>query len=585
MREETGTACPGFDALVRASSGELLPGEVRRVRAHIETCATCREQIRQIESITWGVRAERDADSSRRRRDPATRETSFSRGLHERKQARIHHPSRSPFARRLTAAAILALVVGTFLFSRTHTAVLRADALLQRAVAESHAQPAGVDRVQRVRIQLKPANARAAATWRRAALTSGPDLTQADAVTVVREVVNGLAIAPGTEPPSASVAPPAALAHVLDLQPVDWQHPLGIERLQTWRLALTDKHDQITNIGPDLVMLRTTTMQGVLREVTLVMRRDSYRVIRQSLLFDGLGLVEIEEIAQSTRPALPAASRPATTVANSETAAPVAVDGDEMERAEIEARFVLRDAELDLGEVHVARVRELVRVDGAVASASQRRAVGTRLAALPHVRVGLRARDAASAPAANEFSTDASPVSASAAWAPGAARPDLRGWISRNFEEGSPAGAAFVPELTRLAATMSQRLRALQELGQRYPESQIPRLAPDVRARLQELVNRHYAAINRDLDALDGRMAVLFGSTSRCLPLTQAPSDWTHRAAAGLAQAQALDHLVQELLTHVDVPEDMRRRSGAESLAHTFGALWDAVNAAPVPAS
>lgn len=575
-REDTGPACPDLAALLRASSGEVLSRETRRVQAHAETCAACAEEMRRIDAANSDMRAVRDADAGARPFHPATQEARFARRLHERKQARIHRPSRRPIGRWLPAAAIFPLIVLTVLLSRTHTAVLRADALLQRAVTESHTLPPGLEQAQRVRIEFKPAKERAAAALRQAAATIGQASTQTDAVSVVRELVNGLAIASGTEPPAASLAPPGALAQVLDLQPVDWQRPLGIERLQTWRLALTDKQDQITPIGHDLVALRTTTMQGVLREVTLIMRRDSYRVIKQTLVFDGFGRVEIEEIAQRLRPVQPAA-RPTPMVASAETAAPAATDAadaDDMERAEIEARFVLRDTELDLGgDVHVARVHELVRVDGAVASAEQRRAVGTRLTALPRVHVALRVKTGASGAGAN-----------GAAPAAGAARPDLSGWVSRNFEEGAAARATFMPELTRLASTVARRLDALQELAQRYPDAQVQRLTPDARARLRTLVNRHYAALNADLEALNRRMAVLLGSTPRNLPLAHAPSDWTRRATAGLAHARAFDQLVQELLTHVDISEDGGRGT-AESMAHTFSALWDAVNAPPVASS
>jgi hypothetical protein len=160
-----------------------------------------------------------------------------------------------------------------------------------------------------------------------------------------------------------------------------------------------------------------------------------------------------------------------------------------------------------------------------------------------------------------------------------AARPELSRWVTRMFADGTKPRTMFVPELTRLVSTMSRRMRALQELGQRYPEAEVQRLSVDARAQLRDLLNRHYAALTADLEALDSRVAVLVGSsTNRCNLVAHAPADWTRRAATGLTQARALERALQELLVHEDLPVDPDGHQGVGDFASTFSALWDAVN-------
>jgi len=106
-------------------------------------------------------------------------------------------------------------------------------------------------------------------------------------------------------------------------------------------------------------------------------------------------------------------------------------------------------------------------------------------------------------------------------------------------------------------------------------------MSPAARAKLQKLLDRHYQSLSADLDALDARFAILFGSSTRVFPTRRAPSDWQERVNSGFAHAESLDRSLRDLLTLDELPPVPAGDETAEGRAVTaaFGALWNAVHA------
>jgi hypothetical protein len=75
-------------------------------------------------------------------------------------------------------------------------------------------------------------------------------------------------------------------------------------------------------------------------------------------------------------------------------------------------------------------------------------------------------------------------------------------------------GQQFVPTLIALSARVQTRIGVLNGLGERYSEADVARLALQARAKLQRRLNLHFAGLNDDLIALDGRLAVLAGAST-----------------------------------------------------------------------
>jgi hypothetical protein len=186
------------------------------------------------------------------------------------------------------------------------------------------------------------------------------------------------------------------------------------------------------------------------------------------------------------------------------------------------------------------------------------------------------------ATAARDIAADAalSPVTTVVGRAP-VMQPGLSRWLDRTFG-ARPERKAFVPDLQRLVTGIRQNLSALDTLGRRYPEAEIEQQWSDAdQAALRRRVNDSYRRISRDLNDLDARIGILFGSTTRSLPVTEAPADWRQRAADALAHAEAMDAQVRQLLTFDDVPSAEARVTvrGAGQVPSTFAALWDVVHA------
>jgi hypothetical protein len=272
-------------------------------------------------------------------------------------------------------------------------------------------------------------------------------------------------------------------------------------------------------------------------------------------------------------PALPAPApvpaEPVETVETSRQAPATAIgalpDRDTLDQAELDARLVLSYASLDLLRgIHVSSTPKAVRVEGVIPS--PRRRLVARLNALPYVRVSLRAGPAADSSAAGDATT--------------ARVTGLSRWVDYRLGD-RPEKRTFVPELTRLATAVTERVHTLHGLAARYSDEAVKDMSPAARGKLQKLLDRHYQSLSADLDALDERFAVLFGSTTRVFPARRAPTDWQQRVNTGFTHAESLDRSLRDLLTLDDLPpvpadEDMPE---GRAVTAAFGALWDAVHA------
>jgi hypothetical protein len=171
-----------------------------------------------------------------------------------------------------------------------------------------------------------------------------------------------------------------------------------------------------------------------------------------------------------------------------------------------------------------------------------------------------------------------SPVTTVVGRAP-VSQPGLSRWLDRTFR-ASPERKTFVPTLQRLVVDVRQHLSELDTLARRYPEAEVGEQWSDAdQAALRRRVEESYRRISRDLNELELRVSVLFGSRTRSFPVTEAPADWRQRAAHALAHAEAMDGQVRDLLTFDDVPAAEARVTGAAKMPATFAALWDVVHA------
>ena len=249
---------------------------------------------------------------------------------------------------------------------------------------------------------------------------------------------------------------------------------------------------------------------------------------------------------------------PATPASGSPTDA--APDAEALERAELDARWILAAADVDWrNEIRVRRSRDGVHVEGTLRSTSERLAVSAQLRALPHVKATFRVR-----------------VFDAAAPLP---TPGLSRWLDRTYG-ATRERRTFMDGFMRHLDRIDGRLRALQALATRYPASVVSKHPPPLQETFQRLVEWHVMALIGDLRGANRRMAMLIGPSSRpCSLMLETPRDWRTRVASGARHVASFNAHLRDLLTQEDVqaPEegtaDIERAIDAD-----FGALWTALN-------
>jgi hypothetical protein len=353
----------------------------------------------------------------------------------------------------------------------------------------------------------------------------------------------------------------------------DWTETRSMHLREGWagrRVMAAAAVILIVVTGMALPAAHAEGVGGMLRRIAAV--------VRQTLNFApaGGGLPQARAISKSERtPTVPApATATAEPVDSSDTARQTATtmgampDRDTLDLAELDVRLVLSDASLDLLRgIHVSSTRKAVRVEGVIPAPAPRRRVVARLNAISYVRVSLRSGPVAAGGEARTVAV-AAPVTG------------LSRWVDYRLGD-RPEKLTFVPELTRLATAVTERIHTLHDLAARYSDDTVKELSPAARAKLQKLLDRHYQSLSADLDALDARFAILFGSTTRVFPARRAPSDWQQRVNIGFAHAASFDRSLHELLTLDDLTPVPAEHDMPEGRAVTaaFGALWDAVHA------
>jgi hypothetical protein len=285
--------CPPLGILmayVDETDNSITPRKRARIQEHVRRCDVCHGHVaRGFDEVLHGVNEIlKDAHDVNQAAIRA-RQSRFQHALHT--QVKVSAPplgSPRPLERWIAVAAMLAVIVAGLLLFRPLGAVIHAEELITRAMAYERAHAAGSR--QRVRQSLHAGMITLAR-----AVPGTPRASRIVPFTSFRDVVDG-AVAAGTLPANVREREAhLALARLFEKHHFEWRKPFCLTCYRAWHASLSRKRDTVTLTG-DMLTLRTTTSEGDLREVTLVFRGDSYRIVRQTFLFEGLGRVEFEEL-------------------------------------------------------------------------------------------------------------------------------------------------------------------------------------------------------------------------------------------------------------------------------------------------
>lgn len=286
--------CPPLVVLLAyadESGTSITPRRRQRIREHVYCCERCFAHVdmafrEELQGVGELLRDEYGLNQARSRRQDAR----FQEALHEQiKQIAPPLRSHHRLTQWLSIAATIAVMVAGLTWLRPATAVIHAEELLNRAIAYQREQVAESRQVRRVRQSL------AAPAIVLRLRQSASDAPRATPFSEIRDVVDG---AFSTEMRLVNVREREAhaeLARLFETNRFDWRRPFCLTCYRAWRASLSRKRDTVSVTG-DMFLLRTTTSEGHLREVTLTISRDSYRIVRQTFLFEGLGRMAFEEV-------------------------------------------------------------------------------------------------------------------------------------------------------------------------------------------------------------------------------------------------------------------------------------------------
>jgi hypothetical protein len=311
-------------AFVDSSDTSITPRRRARIQEHVRRCETCQMHVERVqEEVLHGVheilKDALDVNQAAQRR----RDKSFKQALHvQTKEMAPPLGSSYPLKDWLPIAATLAVILIGVLLFRPAIPVIHAEELIDRAMAYERAHVAGSH--QRVRYTL---NSGMITLRRTAPGKSG--MPRIAPFSSIRDVADGAFVAEMRPASLSQRDAQFALARLFEKHHFDWRKPFCLSCYRAWHASLAHKRDSVTLTG-DILTLRTTTTDSDLREVTLAFRRDTYQLVRQTFLFEGLGRIDIEELARResappTQRASVAESRAVPGTIGTATPAPTAV--------------------------------------------------------------------------------------------------------------------------------------------------------------------------------------------------------------------------------------------------------------------
>ncbi len=496
---------PSHTALLLAVEGELPPRELEFVRQHLARCPICQDVIEQINGT---VEEYQDHLRAFEREDEhASRWHAFRVRLLEGARSSWRLPVPHPSRGWLRAAAIVPIVI-LILLQHQFAPTLRADELLDRA-ARQESVATGQAWV-RVRVTGPDGVARE---------ISGPDQRQDVHLLLTRFQSAG----------------------------VSWQQPLSARAFQSWRGALTQKHDRVID-DAEFISVETTTETGPVRLGRLMMDRAAGRTQRVQWRLDDATQIEIARIdPEPTLPTLPSLTAKAAPVASEQLVA--------LDHVEVRLRETLHRLNADLTEDFViARSADQRRltVTGVVSDAARKSSIVEALSPLSGVAVRVRAAAEVPPPPMDSRPTDAVILQDHARQA------RLSDWLQRAFPRVQDQQAYGAQVLARAAAIRSRAL-ALDRLVRRYPNESLTKLSQADRAIVSGIMDDHRRAIADTATQLQADLAPAFQDASIASPAIDSTSDSSRSVATLLEHSERLQQASFALFADVDAePSDVR---------------------------
>lgn len=490
--------------------GELEPVRAREVREHLDVCDECRGLLSETEHVL------RSYASAWRKSAPPPPKPWANLALHmndldaERFQTRPRPSTHTPSQRMwwLAAAAGVAFAFVTLRLSTEQT-VSAAELLEKASVNDAPAH----------RLLVKTRSGRF--------IRSAQDLGAAELAAMFREAN------------------------------FDWEEPLQARAFATWRSGLKQREDEVrvfesaTRFTGRHYRIRTSTPEGKLQQVSIVIRAADMRAVEERFEFRNQEWVEISEAPPEPRQSpMPLAQSPSPSGAEDQTSASAS--------DEVRVLLALHKIGADLGEpIEVQRAQESVVVTVLGASARREKELRDAVGGLPRAVLRFEQPQPVRAPAAGGGTADEPPSGA------------LQSRLLADF--GSSANVeAFINRALEQSETVLARAHAIDQAAHRFSPQES--LTEEDREALRSIASDHLRILREELKELKGVLEPLTGK------IEIAPAERSATSANLLNAAQTLDTLLSGALASgrsLDDPEKSLRKitqalATAEGLAREF---------------
>lgn len=252
---------------------------------------------------------------------------------------------------------------------------------------------------------------------------------------------------------------------------VDWDEPLSASGYQSWHDRQPERIDTIARSGSHLIKLTTSVPDGEVASQTLVVRDTDFHPVRRTVAFRHAETVEIAELDYRILPwsrGNDSLFEPLNSyqivsdMPGRIVSLPVAVSEEQLDEAELSARWMLNQLRADTGEqIELLRGAQSIDVTGVVETEERKRKLQAYLKSISHVTVSL------------ESATDLRKLAAASAAVSiqVASMPEQRNPLAIYLEaRGRSVGESnmLARNLFDAALTIGQESRAIAELQKRF---------------------------------------------------------------------------------------------------------------------
>ncbi|MCU1258475.1 MAG: hypothetical protein JWO80_1360 [Bryobacterales bacterium] len=534
---------PAIDVLLRYEEDDLSTKEQRLVAAHLGHCWTCQVQIEEIRAGIRGFMKFREevllpscpidprAGAVRDRVVRKAREDSSpSRPKSIFPVARIG-PEKQFRPAWIAASLSLAATCAFFFLAGTEPRLMAGEFLdhVESSLAIHREQERGRVVHQRVNIRR-------------------------GASSVERVVVRG----PARTKEGVARDEPAWMRTLSG--PLTWEDPLDAGSFVQWRALQRVRHEDVTASSGllTLTVANGETQPGVIRKVSLVVRRSDWHIVAKRVEWQSEPDLEATEIGYDIHDEASADSLPAAGLSakNRHDLSHYPIAGDaapepDLDATEIHVRSVLFHLGFGFGGEEIApsvhRIKNAIVVRGVISSAERRTQLGSALDAIPNAID--RVADSVTLPPAGKMSEVAG-VQSSARIRP----PRLRELLIERF--GNEKSAT---DFSNDTLADSGKILALavqyRELAMRYARAEADALPPECRRQLSALVQDVEHEIQLNLQGESRRLRPITGEITG--PELNSAMAWQDRAEQLFRLALMHDRIVSLLfaVTGTDDPE------------------------------